>query len=165
LIDNRVERSTAMTAVNDEENAIRVARIFEFLDGGGDEALPELIAPRYVEPETHRRGVAGITHLRAILLEAFGAELRVFLRAAIAQGDQVAVRWTVRGHHRAVFKGVAPSELPVELSALSMFRLVDGRVVESWTEMGAPRPRDGEQLERVALSAGRLVTHAGSEYC
>jgi predicted ester cyclase len=154
-----------MTAANSEENAISVGRLFEFLDGGGDEALPDLIAPRYVDPETRRRGVDGITSLRQLLLEAFGPELRVHLRAAIADGDQVAVRWTLRGHQRVVFKGVAPSDLPVELSALSMFRLVDGRVVESWTEMGVPHPRDVAEQDQVALSEGRLVAPVGSEYC
>jgi len=154
-----------MKAANGEENAISVARIFEFLDGGSGEALPDLIAPRYIEPETRRRGVEGITSLREVLLEAFGPELRVHLQAAVAEGDQVAVRWTVRGRHRAPFKGVAPSELPVELSALSMFRLVEGRVVDSWTEMGAPRPRNVEQREQTAFLQGRLVVHAGSHYC
>ena len=121
------------------DNALNVARIFEFLDGGTGTALPELVAPGYVNPETGIPGARGILAFRELLRETFGRDARVHLRAVVADGEQVAVRWTVRGPQLVAFKGFAPSSGQVEVSALSMFRLENGRVVHSWTETGVPQ--------------------------
>ena len=120
-----------------DDNSLAVAQIFEFLDGGREDVLTSLVDPRYVNPDTKRAGIEGIRSGRELLRAAFGRDARVLVQAVIAEGDEVAVRWTVRGTQGAPAPWPA---LPVELSALSMFRLEEGRVVESWQETGAPRP-------------------------
>jgi predicted ester cyclase len=125
-----------------DDNSITVARVFEFYDGGSEDVLPSLVDPRYVDPQTNRGGIDGITSGREVLRATFGHEARVHVQAVIAEGDEVAVRWTLRGRHLRPFKGAPPSERPVELSALSMFRLEGGRIVQSWVEIGLPRPLD-----------------------
>lgn len=129
-----------MEAPRNDDNALNVARIFEFLDGGTGVALPELVAPGYVNPETQVVGARGMLAFRELIRDTFGANARVHLRAVVADGEQVAVRWNLRGQQLAPFKGFAPSARLVEVSALSMFRLENGRVVHSWTETGAPQP-------------------------
>ncbi len=120
-----------------DDNSLTVAQIFEFLDGGREDVLASLVDPRYVNPDTKRAGVEGIRSGRELLRAAFGRDARVLVQAVVAEGDEVAVRWTVRGTQGPQAQRPA---LPVELSALSMFRLEDGRVIESWQETGAPRP-------------------------
>jgi predicted ester cyclase len=128
-----------MNASRSDDNALNVARIFEFLDGGTGAALPELVTPRYVNPETGVHGARGVLAFRELIRQTFGGDARVHLRAVVADGDQVAVRWTLRGLHLVEFKGIAPTGLPVEVSALSMFGLDAGRVIHSWTETGVPQ--------------------------
>lgn len=125
------------------DNSLTVAQIFEFLDGGREDVLAELVHPSYVNPETKKSGIEGITSGRERLRAAFGREARVLVQAVIAEGDEVAVRWKLRGLEHDALPGTAPSEHPVELSALSMFRLEGGLVVESWQETGVPHPLDG----------------------
>lgn len=122
------------------DNSLVVARIFEFFDGGRDDELEELVSPAYVNRDTQEAGVPGIASGRDSLRAAFGRDARVRVHAVVAEGDEVAVRWSVRGRQIGFFRGTPPSQVPVELSALSMFRLEEGRVVESWVEMGTPRP-------------------------
>lgn len=125
-----------------DDNSLTVARVFEFFDGGREDVLPSLVHPRYVNTHTQKGGIEGITSGRDFLRATFGRDVRVLVQAVIAEGDEVAVRWTVRGRHLRPFKGALPSERRVTLTALSMFRLEDGRIVESWDETGLPTPFD-----------------------
>lgn len=119
-----------------EDNSLTVAQIFEFLDGGREDVLGSLVDPRYVDPDTKRAGIDGIRSGREVLRAAFGRDARVLVQAVVAERDEVAVRWTVRGTRGPHAQW---PELAVERSALSMFRLEGGRVIESWQETGAPR--------------------------
>ncbi len=123
-----------------DDNSITVARVFEFFDGGREDVLPSLVHPSYVNAQTNQGGIEGIKSGRDFLRATFGRDARVLVQAVIAEGDEVAVRWTLRGRHLRPFKGAPPSERPVTLTALSMFRLEDGRIVESWHETGLPTP-------------------------
>jgi predicted ester cyclase len=135
-----------------DDNSLIVAQIFEFLDGGREDALSSLVDPRYVNHDTNRTGIDGIRSGRDLLRSAFGRDARVLVQAVIAEGDEVAVRWTLRGRQPGDGQGTLWPARPIELSALSMFRLEDGRVVESWQHAGAPHPVG--ELGSVAKSPG-----------
>jgi steroid delta-isomerase-like uncharacterized protein len=53
----------------------------------------------------------------------------------IARGDIVVNRTTVRGVHDGEFAGVPATGRPIEVSAIVMFKLKDGRVVEQRAEL------------------------------
>lgn len=130
------------------DNSLAVAQIFEFLDGGRDDALEVLVHPQYVNPETKRAGIEGVRSGREMLRAAFGADARVLVQSVIAEGDEVAVRWTVRGHE-VLDAPSGSAERAVELSALSMFRLEDGRIVESWQATSRPLAVGATRRDRV----------------
>jgi len=44
----------------------------------------------------------------------------------------VAVRWGVRGTHRGTFMGVPPTEKPVSVNGIIIYRLEDQKIVEYW---------------------------------
>jgi steroid delta-isomerase-like uncharacterized protein len=48
-------------------------------------------------------------------------------------GDQVAVRWTGTGTHNGEINGIAPTGNAIEVSALSVHRIEDGKIAETWT--------------------------------
>jgi predicted ester cyclase len=52
----------------------------------------------------------------------------------VAQGDKVAVRTVQRGTHQVEFFGVAPTGRRVEFSAIAVYRLEEGLIVEEWIE-------------------------------
>jgi hypothetical protein len=49
----------------------------------------------------------------------------------VAEGDYVVERMTLRGMHLGEFMGVAPTGKPVSWTAIAIYRLEEGRIVES----------------------------------
>ncbi|MFC1639206.1 ester cyclase [Gemmatimonadota bacterium] len=52
----------------------------------------------------------------------------------VADGDKVVLREHVKGTHRAEFQGIPPSGREVTMSAMLMYRLAEGKIVEIWAE-------------------------------
>ena len=50
----------------------------------------------------------------------------------IAEGDKVAVCFTGKGTHDGVFQGVPATGKHYELSAMTVWRFVDGKIAEEW---------------------------------
>jgi predicted ester cyclase len=75
----------------------------------------------------------------------------------IAEGDRVTIRWTFRATNTGPLFGQAPSGLPVEYSAIVIFRIADGLIAERWAGWKpgfAPgRPPDDSSRESKAAAA------------
>ena len=69
--------------------------------------------------------------------EAF-PDMRVTVEGVIAEGDTVAARVTMRGTHLGEFMGVAPTGKRVEVRAIDMFRIANGKIVEHWGHADDP---------------------------
>src|SRR6516225_7440283 len=59
-------------------------------------------------------------------------DLEVVIDHVVAEGDFVATRVSARGIHNGDLAGIAPTGKHVEFTASDMFKLSDGRIVESW---------------------------------
>jgi steroid delta-isomerase-like uncharacterized protein len=55
----------------------------------------------------------------------------------IAQGDQVATRWTATGTHQGELFGIPATGKHVKVTGIFIDRVVDGKIVESWGEFDA----------------------------
>lgn len=105
--------------LEDNKNIIR--RYIEELNRRNDAILDELVASEF--RETVRQG-----YLRNIT--AF-PDYFVEIKDILAEGDQVVVEWTYRGTHRGVYQGIKPSGKEISGSAISIYRLRDGQIVDS----------------------------------
>lgn len=81
-------------------------------------------------------GREAIRHMRTILWTA-APDVRWIAEHLFAEGEWVAVRWTLRGTHTGAFVhpvwGSAPgSGKPVMLTYLDHYRIVDGQIAETW---------------------------------
>jgi C-1 hydroxylase len=77
-----------------------------------------------------------ILHLRTILWTA-APDVRWILEHTFAEGEWVAVRWTMRGTHTGEFAhptwgSAAASGKPVTVTYLDHYRIVGGRIAEVW---------------------------------
>jgi len=54
------------------------------------------------------------------------------VEAVLAEEDHVALRWHSEQRHEGVYLGVKPLGTVVNMDALQMFRLADGKIVEVW---------------------------------
>jgi steroid delta-isomerase-like uncharacterized protein len=53
----------------------------------------------------------------------------------LAEGDKVVQRWTFRGTHQGAFQGIPPTSRQVTLTGISIWRVEDGKIVESWHQL------------------------------
>jgi len=127
------QRRDSMT----EENK-RIARrvIEEVYNAGKLEAVDELIAPECVSYDVAMpepiRGREGLKQQAQGYRSAF-PDLRVTIDQQIAEGDSVCTRWSARGTHRGDLFGVAPTNREATTTGITIDKLRDGRIVESYT--------------------------------
>ena len=50
----------------------------------------------------------------------------------IAEGDRVVVRWRLLGTHKGDFRGIAPTNRPIELKGIAIYRVDGGKLMERW---------------------------------
>ena len=77
------------------------------------------------------RGPRDFLAARAALLGAF-PDLRVVVEGMLAEGDEVAIRWSAAGTHRGDGLGPKASGRPIAFRGISWVRFRDGRIVEGW---------------------------------
>lgn len=77
------------------------------------------------------RGPRDFLAARAALLGAF-PDLRVTVDGTIAEGDEVAVRWSASGTHRGEQMGPRASHKEIAFRGISWIRFANGRIVEGW---------------------------------
>src|SRR5215471_4753037 len=87
-------------------------------------------------------------------------DLRMSVLEMVAEGDKVAVLWTFQGTHTGSgYEGLPPTGARVEVRGITIWRIVDGRIVEEWSsfsETGA-YIRMFAHLKWWLLFAGLLV--------
>ena len=57
---------------------------------------------------------------------------RAVIEDMIAEGDQVATRWTFHGRHLGEYNGIAPTGRAVSFQAVSIQRIENGLVTDEW---------------------------------
>jgi steroid delta-isomerase-like uncharacterized protein len=119
-----------MTAEENKASALRFAQIWgqaplELID---ELASPELTVSYPLLPET----VHGPGAFKQVILGIRSAlpDVESEVHETIAEGDKVVTRWTIRGTQTGELNGIPPTGKYVTLSGITIFRIVDGKVVE-----------------------------------
>ncbi|MGL4554009.1 MAG: ester cyclase [Gemmataceae bacterium] len=75
--------------------------------------------------------------IHAPFLAAF-PDLRLEVEAVVADGDDVAVRWSATGTHTCDGLGCAPTGRPVTFRGLTWLRVHGGKLVTGWQHSNIP---------------------------
>ena len=96
-------------------------------------ALDALCAPDIVS-HIASMTIQGLEPYKQFLAMYFTAfpDARLTIEDLIAEGDRVAVRQTLHGTHQGDFMGMPPTGRQVTGTGISIFRIVNGKVVEQW---------------------------------
>lgn len=117
-----------------EDNKATVRRFRDALNAGDVGAAMSVFAQDAV---IHLSGAPGPLNPEAFK-QFGGAFLAAFpdgeatVEDVIAEGDKVVSRLTFRGTHTADLMGMPPTGQTVAVSELTIDRIADGRIVESW---------------------------------
>jgi len=124
------------------ENEELVRRFFEeFCNGRRAEVADEIIASDYVShgPQAPPAdGPDGAKTRVGLYQESVDGHWNV--RELLSCGDRVVALWTGTGTHQGELMGVPPTVKPVEVEAISIFRIADGQIAEEWTVWDALGP-------------------------
>lgn len=126
---------TDLDVVRDEQlNKAAARRFFEAAASGDLDAFDELFMADYHDHDIANaqdtRGIEGIRREVQGYRSAFAFDFDI--ETQVAEGDQVATRWSWRGTHRGDFMGLPATGKDVEMAGVTIFRFQDGKIAEGW---------------------------------
>jgi steroid delta-isomerase-like uncharacterized protein len=108
----------------------------EAFNSGKLDVVDELVAPEFVNHDAALpEPTVGIEAAKASIngyREAF-PDLRLTVEQQLAEGELVTTRWSARGTHQGELMGMAATGKQAIVTGITIDRIVDGRLVESWT--------------------------------
>jgi steroid delta-isomerase-like uncharacterized protein len=121
-------------SIEDNKNIVR--RYQDAYNAGDFEALAEVMATNVQTPNIARGmppGLEGAIVVHQTTLLGM-PDYHTTIEDLIAEGDKVVARVTMTGTHTGDFWGVPPTGRRVNLTAIYIVRIADGKIVEHWGE-------------------------------
>jgi steroid delta-isomerase-like uncharacterized protein len=118
-----------------------VRRVFEeVIPAGIPAAMRDYVADDFHDHQPlpgQPPGVAGAEYVVATMHGAH-PDLRFSIDDLVAEDDRVTIRWTMRGTRSGPLLGQPPTNQPVEVAAIVIFRVADGKIAERWAAWTKP---------------------------
>ena len=119
-----------------EENKAIVRQFFEEGPSKGNLSIADiLLSPDFSihGPLPASPGIEGMKEIITTCRAAF-EHLNVTIEDMIAEGNNVAVRFTARGVHKGDFMNLSATGKPITMTGIEIFRIKDGKITEIWGE-------------------------------
>ena len=116
-----------------EDNKAVVRRSFD----GNLDTIDEVFAKDFIDHNPlpgQQPGRAGFKEAQALMHSAW-TDRHATIEDQIAEGDRVASRVTNTGRHVGEFMGIPATGKEATVTLVSIDRVVDGKIVETWTSM------------------------------
>lgn len=118
-----------------EQNKIAMKRFVELINTASEGLAKELISPDAsfftpVRPEPFL-GPEGYIQVVLMMRKGF-PDIQWTLEEMIAEGDNVAARFTMRGTHQGIFFGMPPTQKSIEVQAMNIYRFRNGKIAEEY---------------------------------
>jgi len=116
-----------------EENKALISKVIEAVNGRNLALLDELIASDFVY-HTDTQQIQGLEVMKQVIEEEINGfpDLHVAIEDVIAEGYKVCIRLKETGTHTGKFRGLAPTGKKINYTAITIWRIVNSKVVEGW---------------------------------
>ena len=121
-------------SLEDRNRAVALRVFEEIFNQRRPELAAEIYAPNFINHGLHSDASADVDQAwQRSELEAF-PDLHMTVVKTVTQNDLVTILWIFRGTHtRFGYGGWPPTGTHLELRGFTIFRVVDGRIVEEWS--------------------------------
>jgi len=151
-----LEKMKAQAEVEEQNKEV----VRRYWNGKWNERRPEILDELqtsdvvYHSPSMEMNGLEEYKQVYSSYLSAF-QDTQITIEELIAEGDKVMTRITMQGVHKGELGGIVPTDKTLTISGFTVFRLVDGKIVEEWEildELGMMqqlgmelKPKEGEK--------------------
>ena len=118
------------------KNKLLADRVWEEVWHRGElDRIDDLFAPDFVRHDPGRE-LHGPEENRQFIraLRAAFPDLHLTVDDQFAEGDRVCARYRFQGTHTGTFLGIAPTQKRMAYSGILIYRVVDDKIAEQWTE-------------------------------
>jgi steroid delta-isomerase-like uncharacterized protein len=124
---------SASARADTARNKAVAKRVFEErLTNGDTQRDHELFTPDFAVNMGPRKATLKQDQDSVIGWKAAFPDMSATVNDMVAEGDRVTVRWTVKGTNTGKGNGLPATGKKIEVGGFSLFRMVDGRIAESW---------------------------------
>jgi len=121
-------------AIEARNKAIAMRVFDEIFNQGKFQVADEIYAPDFQNHGLHRSVDLKVDQDAVHAEKKAFPDLRVSVEQMVAEGDKVAVLWTFQGTHTGSgYEGLPATGTRVEVRGMTIWRIVDGRIVEEWS--------------------------------
>jgi predicted ester cyclase len=121
--------------MSSEQNKEIIRRFIEEVNNKREKTdVEQYLTPQYLDhsaPPKLPRGPEGWRILRAMFFTAF-SNLHITIEQMVAEGDRVAIRFTMRAVHTGELRGIPPTGKQLTLTGLDINRFEGGKIAERW---------------------------------
>jgi len=116
-----------------EENKTIIRKMIEAINKQNLASLDQLIATDFVY-HTLMQQIQGLDAMKQGVEEEIHSfpDLHVTIEDMMAEGDKVCIRLMETVTHTGEFRGLAPTGKKLTYTAVAIFRIVEGKIVEGW---------------------------------
>jgi steroid delta-isomerase-like uncharacterized protein len=126
-----------------DQNKAVAARVFtEILGQGRFDLTPALYDPAFVNHATPAGVGLAEDQAAAKTLRAMYPDATIAVRRMVGDGDLVSVLWHATGTHTGAVEGVPPTGKKIDVDGMTLWRIVDGRITEEWSQFPDPLQRE-----------------------
>jgi predicted ester cyclase len=121
-----------------ESNKAVIRNMMLMLEIGDTRDLDKYFAPNWVNHDPSLPPMQGLEGAKQ-LVDLWGAfsERKLTIDDTVAEGDRVAVRFTMTGKHTGAMMGIAPTGKMIHISGCGIFKVVDGKATDNWVNFDA----------------------------
>jgi predicted ester cyclase len=126
-----------MVKSHSERNRDTVLRFFDGTHSGNVDVIDGTVSPNIVTHGFPCHSPQSIAEYKQFF-RGFGAgftNMKYKILSALAEGDRVAVRFSIAVDHTGEYLGIPPTGKRVEFEGMVLYRLDHGLIVETWLHL------------------------------
>lgn len=109
-------------------------RLAEAINEKNLNALDDIMAPNFVDPEQKLSGLDSFKKHESIFIKAF-PDMHMNIKDIIAKEDKVWVSIEVTMTHKGEFRGISPTGNKIKLTSFQIWRIAGGKIAERQSQV------------------------------